>query len=105
MQTQLHEIELEAALLRDDDLAVERGVRRKPLAQRAELWKVAKQRPSVAAPQAELAAIVFEDATEAVPLRLVPDVRSAGNVVDEQRLLRREGNVRACRGDDLVGRQ
>src|SRR5207253_1869170 len=97
MKTELHEIELEPALLLDHDLAVERGVRREPFAERAQLREVAQERAAVAAPEAELAAIVLEHAAEAVPLRLVPDVRPRRDLVDKERLLRRERDVRPSR--------
>ena len=63
----------------DHDLAVERGVGRQQIAERAQLGEVAQQRPAVAAPERELAAVVLEHAAEAVPLRLVlPTVRPEG---------------------------
>src|SRR6266566_2331744 len=71
MQAHLHRVEFEPAVELDDDLAIERRVRRHEIAKISELREIAKQRPLVAAPERELAAIVFEHAAKAVPLRLV----------------------------------
>ena len=71
MQPHLHRVEVELALARDHDLAVERRVGRQQLADRAQLGEVPQQRPAVARPQRDLAAVVLEHAAEAVPLRLV----------------------------------
>src|SRR5438093_1702568 len=102
MEAQLHEIELEPPVLLDDDLAVERGVRRHPLTERTQLREVAKERTAVATPQTERTSVVLEHAAEPIPLRLVPDVRSGRHPFDEQRLLRREWHARSCGRDDLV---
>src|SRR2546428_3257358 len=104
MKPQLHESEREAPGQRNDDLAVERGVGRELLAERAQLGEVAQQRTAVAAPKTELASVVLEHPAEAIPLRLVPPVRSDGDVVDEQRLLRRGRDGRARRRARLVRR-
>ena len=71
MQAHLHRVEVELAFARDHDLAVERRVRRQQLAELPQLREVAEQRPTVARPERELAAVVLEHAAEAVPLRLV----------------------------------
>src|SRR5581483_4412729 len=71
MQSHLQQVELEPALVLDHDLAVERRVRRKPLADLPELREVAEQRPSVSAPERELAAVVLQHAAKPVPFRLV----------------------------------
>src|SRR5688572_24691986 len=94
MQSVLHRVEVETALPLDDDLAVERGVRRQQLAEDPKLREIAKQRATVAAPQRELAVVVLEYAAEAVPLRLVLPLRSGRDLLDQLRLLRREGHVR-----------
>src|SRR5512132_2597899 len=105
MEPHLHEIELETSLLLDDDLAVERGVGWQTLAERAELGEVAEERTAVAAPETKRATVVLEHTAEAVPLRLVPDVRPGRERLDEERLLRWERDVRARGRDDLVGRE
>src|SRR5947208_2599141 len=105
MQAHLHEVELQPPLLLDDDLSIECGVRGHLLAERSQLGKVAKERSAVTAPQTERAAVVLQHTTEAVPLRLVPDVRADRDLLDEQGLLRRERNVRSRGRHDLVRRQ
>ncbi len=52
---------------------------RQQLAERAQLREVAEQRPAVARPERELAAVVLEHAAKAVPLRLVAPARRAGS--------------------------
>ena len=94
VEPQLHRVEVEPALLRDHDLAVERGVGRKQLSERLELGEVAKQRALVARPERELAAVVLEDPAEAVPLRLVLPV-AGRKLLDELGLHRREWDVSA----------
>ena len=59
----------------------------------AQLGEVAQQRPLVAAPERELAAVVLEHAAEAVPLRLVLPAVAVGQLADELGLHRREGDV------------
>ena len=106
MEAVLHRVEVEVALALDDDLAVERGVRREQLAEWPQLGEVAQQRTSVAAPQRELAVVVLEHAAEAVPLRLVLPLRAGRYLLDQLRLLRREGNVRSGdSGTDVTASQ
>src|SRR5438477_412830 len=50
-------------------------------------------------------AVVLEHAAKAVPLRLVPDVRTDRDLLDEQGFLRRERHVHPRGRDDLVGAQ
>ena len=95
VQPHLHRVEVEHAVARDHDLAVERGVGREQLAERPQLGEVAQQRPLVARPERELAAVVLEHAAEAVPLRLVLPALAGGQLADELGLHRREGDVRA----------
>ena len=94
MQAHLHRVEVERAVACDHDLAVERGVGRQQLAERAQLREVAQQRPLVARPERELVAVVLEHAAKAVPLRLVLPAVAVGQRADELRLHRREGDVR-----------
>src|SRR5207237_5410577 len=93
VQSHLHGVEVEVPLALDDDLAVERRVRRQGLAERPELREVAEQRTLVAAPERELAAVVLEHAAEAVPLRLVLPAVARRELLHELGLHRREGNV------------
>ena len=93
VEAHLHRVEVEHAVARDHDLAVERGVGRQQLAQRAELGEVAQQRPLLARPERELAAVVLEHAAEAVPLRLVLPAVAGRELRDELGLHRREGDV------------
>ena len=103
VEAHLHRVEVERAAAGDHDLAVERGVRRHQLAERPQLGEVAEQRPAVARPQRELAAVVLEHAAEAVPLRLVPPAAAGRKLGDELGLHRREGDVRAGRVSHLGG--
>src|SRR5947199_9797721 len=89
MQAHLHRVEFEPAVELDDDLAIERRVRRHEIAKISELREIAKQRPLVAAPERELAAIVFEHAAKAVPLRLVLPALAFGERLHELCLHRR----------------
>jgi hypothetical protein len=82
----------EAAAALDHDLAVERRVGREEIAERPELREVAQQRPAVAAPEGELAAVVLQNPAEAVPLRLVLPV-AVGQLADQLGLHRGEGDV------------
>src|SRR5512140_430904 len=77
-------------------------MRRHPVPERTQLREIPQQRSSVPAPEAELAAVVLEHAAEPVPLRLVPPGRALGDLLDEQRLLWRERNVRARGRDDVL---
>src|SRR5947208_9989715 len=95
MQAHLHRVEFEPAVELDDDLAIERRVRRHEIAKISELREIAKQRPLVAAPERELAAIVFEHAAKAVPLRLVLPALAFGERLHELCLHRRERDVGA----------
>jgi len=90
MQTHLHRVEVERAVTRDHDLAVERGFRRQQLAERSELGEVAEERPLVARPQRELAADVLEHSAEPVPLRFVLPAVSLRQLTDELGLHGRE---------------
>ena len=103
MEPHLHRVEVERAVARDHDLAVERGVGQASLADLAQLGEVAQQRPAVARPERELAAVVLEHAAEAVPLRLVPPAAAGRELGDELGLHRREGDVRAGRVCHLSG--
>ena len=94
VQPHLHRVELELALLCDDDLAVERRVRRQELAQLPELREVAQERSPVAAPERELAAVVLQHAAEPVPFGLVLPV-ALRKLVDELGLHRRKGDFAA----------
>src|SRR5437868_2616427 len=105
MQPHLHEIELQPPLLLDHDFSIERRVRGHLLAERSQLGEIAEQRSAVSAPKTECAAVVLEYTTEAVPLRLVPNVRADRDLLDEQGLLRRERNVRSRGRHDLARRQ
>src|SRR5438046_9587202 len=95
MQAHLHRVELEPAVELDDDLAIERRVRRHEIAKISELREIAKQRPLVAAPERELAAIVFEHAAKAVRLRLVLPALAFGERLHERCLHRRQRYVGA----------
>src|SRR5437588_2280016 len=97
MEARLHRVEVELAAARDDDLAVEGRMRRQRLAELPQLGEVAEERPAVARPERELAAVVLEHAAEAVPLRLVTPIALARQLGDELRLHRRERDVGAWR--------
>ena len=88
----LHRVEVEHPVADDHDLAVEARPRRKNLAERSELREVPQQGTCVARPQAELAGGVLEQSPEAVPFRLVLPLVPLGQVADELRLHRREGD-------------
>src|SRR6266576_2344361 len=92
MQAVLHRVELELAVELDDDLSVEGGVGRKEITELAQFREVAKQRPLVATPERELAAIVLEYSAESIPLGLVLPARALRELLDEERLHRREGH-------------
>ena len=94
VEPELHRVEVELPLLRDHDLAVERGVGREQLPERLELREVAEQRPLVARPERKLAAVVLEHAAEPVPLRLVLPV-AGRELLDELGLHRRKRDVLA----------
>ena len=94
MQTHLHRVELEPTVELDHDLAIQRGVRRQEITQCSELGEISKQRPLVAAPERELAAVVLEHAAKAVPLRFVLPALAFGKRLHELRLHRRERDVR-----------
>ena len=98
VEPHLHRVEVEDAVPSDHDLAVERGVGREQVAQRAELREVAKQRPLLPRPERELAAVVLEDPAKAVPLGLVLPAVALRQLGDELRLHRRERNVGARHG-------
>src|SRR6185369_11916290 len=57
------------------------------------LGEVAEQRPFLAGPERELAAVVLEHAAEAVPLRLVLPAVAGRQLGDELGLHGREGDV------------
>ena len=72
MLAQLQRVEVEAALVGDDELAVEHDPIGQLFEQRlAQLGEVAQQRLLVARLQIEVVAVAEHDAAEAVPLRLV----------------------------------
>ena len=93
MQPRLHQLEVEDAVPRDHDLAVQGGVWRKQVAERPQLREVAEQRALLPRPERELAAVVLEHAAEPVPLRLVLPAVAFRQLGDELRLHRREGDV------------
>ena len=93
MEPRLHRVEVEDAVVRDHDLAVERRVRRKEVAERPELGEVPEQRPLLPRPQRELAAVVLEDPPKAVPLRLVLPAVALRELAHELGLHRRERDV------------
>src|SRR5262249_15234194 len=95
MQAHLEQVELEPSLVLDDDLAVECGVGRKPLPDFTQLGEVAKQRPTVPAPERELLAVVLEHSAKPVPLGLVLPAVAERQLVDELRLHGWEGHVGA----------
>jgi hypothetical protein len=98
MEPHLHRVEVELAVARDHDLAIERRVGRHQLADRAELGEVPEQRPSVARPECDLVAVPFEHAAEAVPLRFVaPGAGALRQFRDELGLHRWERHLRAKR--------
>src|ERR1700704_4986038 len=93
MEAHLHRVEVEHAVAGDHDLAVQSRVGRQKVTQGARLREIAEQRPTVPAPECALAAVVLEDAPEAVPLRLeLPAVR-VGKLFYELSLHRWEGHV------------
>ncbi len=100
VEPQLHRVEVERTVALDHDLAVERRMRGKPFADGPQLREVAQERAAVPAPEGERAAVVLEDAAEAVPLGLVPPAVAGREVVDELRLHRRERDI----GTNLSGR-
>src|SRR5689334_16421233 len=103
MEPQLELVELELAVARDDDLAVERRLRRQERADLLELGEVAQQRPPVARPEPQPPAQVLEHPAEAVPLRLVLPL-AGRQLLDELGLHRREGEVsRRHRGSNAIG--
>ena len=70
MEPHLHRVEVQHAVARDHDLAVQGGVGRQELTEGSQLGEVAEQRPAVPRPEGDLAAVVLEDAPETVPFRL-----------------------------------
>ena len=102
VEAHLELVELEPAVARDDDLAVQRRLRRQELADLLELGEVAQQRPPVPAPQAQAAAEVLEHAAEAVPLRLVLPV-AGWQLSDELRFHRRERECFGRHGRNATG--
>ena len=86
MQPHLHRVEVQRAVARDHDLPVERRVGREQLSDPPQLGEVAQQRAAVPRPQCELAAVVLEHATEAVPLGLVAPCALLGLYRDDGRL-------------------
>ena len=93
MLTQLQRVEVEAAFVGDDELAVEHDPVGELFEQRlAQLGEVAQQRLLVARLEIEVVAVAEHDAAEAVPLRLVADVarrRQLTRELGEHRLERR----------------
>ena len=94
MKPSLHGVEVEDAVAHDHDLPVEARPSREELSEGPELGEVAKQRARVPRPEAKLAGAVLEQAAEAVPLRLVLPRLAVGELADELRLHRREGDRR-----------
>src|SRR5262245_2454934 len=92
MEPHLELVELEPPLARDDDLPVERRLRRELGADRLELREVAQERSAVARPQPQPAAEILEHAAEPVPLRLVLPL-ARRQLLDGLGLHRREGPV------------
>src|SRR5438045_39761 len=75
MLAQLQSVEVEASLVRNDELTVEDDALGKLREQRlAQLGEVAEQGPLVAALKIEIVAVAEHEASEAVPLRLVQHV-------------------------------
>ena len=95
VEPHLHRVEVEPPSACDDDLSVERGVGREQVAQRPQLGEVTQQRTTVPAPERELAAVVLEHSTEAVPLRLVLPAVGRRQLRDELRLHRRKRDIGA----------
>ena len=95
VESHLHGVEVEDSVPGDHDFAVERRVGRKQFAERAQLGEVAQQRPLLARPESELAAVILEDPAEAVPLGLVLPAVALGELGDGLGLHRRERDVRA----------
>ena len=93
VEPRLHRVEVEHAVARDHDLAVERGVGWEEVAERPQLREVAQERAPVARPERKLASVVLEYAPEAVPLRLVLPAPAGGQLPDKLGLHRREGDV------------
>ena len=95
MEAHLHRVEVELAVARDHDLAVERRVGRQELADRAQLREVAQQRPAVARPERELAAVRSRARRESRPTSARSASAPARELRDELRLHRRERDLRA----------
>ena len=93
MEPRLHRVEVERTVSRDHDLAVQRRVRRQQVAERPQLREIAQERPFLPRPERQLAAGVLEHSPKAVPFRLVLPAVALGQLPDELRLHRREGNV------------
>src|SRR5439155_13902107 len=94
MLAQLQSVEVEASLVRNDELTVEDDALGKLREQRlAQLGEVAEEGPLVAALKIEIVAVAEHEAAEAVPLRLVQHVVTVGREVarelGEHRLERR----------------
>jgi hypothetical protein len=94
VQAHLHRVEVQDAVPRDHDLAVDRGARGQHALERPQLREVAEQRPAVAGPETQLAAGVLEQAPEPVPLRLVLPAVRRRELPHELRLHGREGHGR-----------
>ena len=75
MDAQRQQVEVETALGRDHDLAVDHATLGQVGAQRLdELGEVARERLLVAAADLDVVAVAEDDGAEAVPLRLVEEV-------------------------------
>ena len=95
VEPHLKRVEVEPAVPLDHDLTVDSGPGRHAVAERTQLGEVTQQRAGIAAPEAELAVEVLEDAAEPVPLRLVPPAIARRQSVDELGLHRGERHVRS----------
>ena len=93
MKPHLHRVEVQHAVAGDHDLAVEGGVGRQQVAQGTELGEVAEQRPAVARPEGELAAVVLQHPPEAVPFRLELPFARVRKLLHELSFHGRKGHV------------
>src|SRR6187551_1830990 len=86
MQAQLQEIEVEALVGSDDDLAIDDTARRQPLEQcLMQFWKIAIERLQVAALYVNGIVAAENDGPEPVPFRFEEKSVSGGDLVGELR--------------------
>src|SRR5260370_6145201 len=93
MEPELHRVEVENAVTRDHDLAVQSGVGRQEVTKGSQLGEIAEQRPAVSRPEGDLATVVLEDTPEAVPFRLELPAGGVRKLFDELSLHAREVHV------------